>query len=89
MGYYVIGYKTALEYDAMAICHDMLHKVVSSLVSRHESDNETNNTRHLLCPGGFETAAAASPACRTHMSHTSSLGRLLRISQSNFLFRRK
>ena len=24
MGYYAIGYKTTLEYDAMAICHDML-----------------------------------------------------------------
>lgn len=58
-------------------------KVVSSLVQGMKA------TTRLLCPGGFETAAAASPACRTHMSHTSLLGRLLQISQSNFLFRRK
>ena len=82
MGYYAIGYKTTLEYDAMAICHDML-KLFSSLVQGMKA------TTRLLCPGGFETAAAASPACRTHMSHTSLLGRLLQISQSNFSVQKK
>ena len=38
-------------------------------------------TRHL-CPGGFETAAAASPACRTRVTRVSQR------SQSNFLLRR-